>query len=184
MGRILPSDSIGTPTRWHLVFQPVSELWWVNWLCPGRFKHVRAFGLIPDTDTWIFYDVGFRKAELFVATGRLASFTIGNWIEGATVLTMVPSMAGRHPVMLPLLCTTAIGRLLGLRCIAVTPDALYRHCLQVGAQAIPSSGALPKKYRLTQSAHEQAGRATGPAGPHAGAVDADCPATAGAGTPN
>lgn len=168
MGRLLPSDSIGTPSRWHLVFQPVSELWWVNWLCPGRFKHVRAFGLIPDTDTWIFYDVGFRKAELFVATGRLASFTIGNWIEGATVLAIAPAPVAAAPMCLPFLCTTAIGRLLGLRCVALTPDGFYRRCIEYGATV----------------AHEQAGRATGPAGPHAGAVDADCSAATGAGAPN
>lgn len=138
MGRLLPSDSIGSPTRWHLVFQPVSELWWVNWVVPGRFKHVRAFGLIPDTDVWIFFDVGFRKAELFVATGRAASHTIGTWIEGADVLVMAPAAQARAPMWMPLLCTTAIARLLGLRCSALrgTPDALYRLCLRNGATKV------------------------------------------------
>lgn len=165
MGCLLPTDSIGTPSRWHLVFQPVSELWWVNWLCPGRFKHVRAFGLIPDSDTWIFYDVGFRKAELFVATGRMASITIGKWIEGATVLAIAPAPVAAAWTGMPFLCTTAVGHLLGLQCVAVTPTALYRRCLQYGATVT----------------HGQAGRTTGPTGPHAGSTNANFPAAAGPG---
>jgi hypothetical protein len=133
MGKLLPSDSIGAPARWHLVFQPVAELWWVNWLCPGRFKHVRAFGLIPDSDVWIFLDVGFRKIELFVATGRQASATIGKWIEGATVIAMAPRKVGAAPPLIPFLCTTAIGRLLGLPVAAWRPDVLYEKCLRFGA---------------------------------------------------
>lgn len=168
MGRLLPSDSIGTPTRWHLVFQPVSELWWVNWIVPGRFKHVRAFGLIPDTDVWIFFDVGFRKAELFVATGRAASYTIGTWIEGADVLVMAPAAQARAPMWMPLLCTTAIARLLGLQCVAVTPSTFHRRCLQNGATAI----------------YGQAIRANADARPDAGPAHEDCPAAAGAGAPD
>jgi hypothetical protein len=168
MGRLLPTDSIGSPARWHLVFQPVAELWWVNWLVPGRFKHVRAFGVIPDTDVWIFFDVGFRKAELFVATGRAASVTIGNWIEGATVISIAHAAVAAASVGMPFFCTTAVRHLIGLRSCALRPDALLRHCLAQGARIL----------------HGQAGRTAGPTGSHAEPAHADGPATAGSSSPD
>lgn len=130
---LIPTNSAGAPARWLIVFQPRSDIWWVNWTAFGHFKHVRAIGFVPETDCWVFYDVALVTTVL-LARGAAARAMMLDWTAGATVLAMNPT--GRNVVRrFPFCCTTAIAHLVGIRG-ALRPDALYRDCRANGAQIV------------------------------------------------
>lgn len=165
MGRLLPIDSIGTPTRWLLVFNRKAETWWGHIAACGTYKHVRAFGYVAASDAYIFYDVQFDGTRLCIARGDHARRLMADWTQDADVLS-VEARPGLNCQRWwqPLLCTTATAHLVGLPSGALRPDRLYAHCLRNGAISI--------------------GRTQGPPGPDrsdAGAAHEDCPAAAGAG---
>jgi hypothetical protein len=133
---LLPTDSIGTPARWLICFQRHSDLWWVERFCPGRFKHVRAFGYAREPDCWIFYDVALRTT-VHLARGGAARALMLDWTRDAVVLAMDP-LPGYRVRLPPFCCTTAIANLMGVR-TAIFPTALYRHCLRAGAIEVESA---------------------------------------------
>jgi hypothetical protein len=163
MGKVLPLDSVGFPTRWLLVFNLKAETWWSSLTACGRHKHVRAFGYVADTDAYIFFDPQLEHLTIQLARGNAARQLMAEWCGDADVLAMNTGQIVRMRWFMPLLCTTAVAHLVGLPVSALRPDALYRKCLQNGAIVV----------------NGQAQHTDPPARPHAGAVDADCPATAG-----
>lgn len=128
---ILPTDGVGAPVRWFLVFHRRADLWWVN-LIPGRFKHVRAFAYVAETDTWVFHDVGFGRIGVSLARGAGANARMAEWCDGATLLSIAPRITERL-TFFPFCCTTVIANLIGLPTHALRPDGLYRACLRAGA---------------------------------------------------
>lgn len=133
---ILPTDGAGAPVRWLLVFRRRSDLWWVN-LIPGEFKHVRAFAYVAETDTYVFHDVGFGKISVFLARGAGARALMLDWTRDSVVLAMPPGPAITLQSFLPLICTTAVGILVGAR--GALPTWLFRDCLRLGAQIVSGS---------------------------------------------
>jgi hypothetical protein len=171
MGGPLPIDSIGSPSRWLLVFNCKATNWFYRLIAMGRYKHVRAFGYVADCDVYVFYDVQpLEGTTIQIARGDAARRLMLEWTIDADVLAVESSVSREIRWPVPFLCTTTIASLIGLRCVALTlrPDALYRHCLRNGATVV----------------HGQAGCATSPARPDAGPAYEDCPATAGAGSPD
>lgn len=165
MGRLIPTDTIGTPTRWLLVFNRKASSWWTSLVAMGRYKHVRTFGYVASADAYIFYDVQFGRTILAIARGDGARRLMLEWCQDADVLSIpaAPGLSRAFPGIVPMLCTTAVARLVGVRCVA-RPDALWRECLRNGAIPIGQSSNSPS-----------------PARPDAAAAHEDCPAAAGPG---
>jgi hypothetical protein len=133
---LLPADAAAGPARWLICFRHRSGLWWVD-LIPGRFKHVRAFGCVPECDTWVFYDPCLRTT-VFLARGAGARHLMLEWSRDAAVLAMTP-LPREHLRVSPFSCVTAIQSILGLPGGALRPDALYRQCLRNGAQIVATA---------------------------------------------
>jgi hypothetical protein len=119
--------------RWSIVFHRDAENWFFAALACGTFKHVSAFAFVPGPDVWVYYDVGFRRTRLVVLPDNLQSkLTLAAIVEGNAVVSM-PRQDDNLPLMrLGLFCTTAVKHLVGIRCSALRPDALFRHCMAHG----------------------------------------------------
>lgn len=140
MGRPLPTDIIGSPTRWLVVFDRSASSWWTSLIALGHYKHVRAFGYIFDADAYLFYDVQLGGTRLHLARGDGARALMMEWTADADVLVIEARKArnSNFRPFRPLVCTTAVAHLLGLRG-ALRPDAFYRQCLRHGATSVGGS---------------------------------------------
>jgi len=123
-----------------LIFRRRSKSWWVNWLVPGRYKHVAAFGYVHETDCWIFFDAWLGGTTIQVARGDAARAMMVAWTRDADVLRMdalPPRTSGF--LDLRMLCTTAIAHMLGVPG-ALLPVTLHRQCLDHGAMIVVADG--------------------------------------------
>jgi hypothetical protein len=98
----------------------------------GHFKHASALAFIPELGQWWLYDVGFRRTNLRVLVdGAGAHAEIAAMVKDNAVVTI--DVQDELPwLRLGMFCTTGISHLIGLRCGALRPDALYRHLLSKG----------------------------------------------------
>src|SRR5215472_3371883 len=124
--RILP-DAI-EPSYWNVVFHPSRTA--LARLILGRFDHVSAFTHIPGVGAWILYDCqwGGTRISLIPRLNVLVAYTRGCAIikfDRAYKPLALTSRLGFY-------CVPAIKQLLGLSCVAVTPDGLYRHLMNNG----------------------------------------------------
>jgi hypothetical protein len=119
--------------RWTVVFHRKAENWFFGAIAMGRFKHVSAFAFIPELGIWTIYDVGFRRTRLVhLADTDHAKTILAHIVKGNCTVTIEPS-EDRLPLMRwGLFCTTAVAHLVGLGCVAVRPDALYRQMVKAG----------------------------------------------------
>jgi len=120
------------PTYWNVVFHP-SETRLARILL-GRFQHVSAFTYVPGVAAWIMYDCqwGGIRIALIPKVNVLVAYT-----RDCTVIKFdrryqrfaLSSRFGFY-------CVPAIKQLLGLSCVAVFPDGLYRHLIKNGGELI------------------------------------------------
>lgn len=123
------------PETWTLVFSREAATWWTGILALGRYKHVRAYAYVPFLHVWIFYDVHLRGTDIVIAAdGEPANRMISTWIRNADLVVMRRRAVDHRSIPAFGFCVPAIKRLLGLRCVSLRPDALYRHCLANGGQ--------------------------------------------------
>ena len=120
------------PDYWNLVFHPSESI--LPRLLLGRFQHVSAFTYIPGFAGWILYDVqwGGVRIAMFSKVAHLVAYT-----RGCTVV----KFARRYDHMplytrLGFYCVPAIKHLIGLSCVAVSPDGLYRAVIANGGEVI------------------------------------------------
>lgn len=131
MLRLLPP--LIEPDSWTLAFHRTSSRRWVRLLAVGRYKHVSALAFVAPLRLWLVYDVTLAGTRLVLlpdsdeATRRLAELT-----ADADLVT-VPRGPAR-PALMPFYCVSAVKSLVGLRCGALLPDALWRHCLKIGGK--------------------------------------------------
>jgi hypothetical protein len=119
--------------RWTVVFHRKADSWFFAAIALGRFKHVSAFAWLPELGIWQFYDVGFRRTRITCqADGVAAHATIAAIMEGNCAVTIAPRDDNLPLMRLGMFCTTAVAHLVGLRCGALRPDALYRHLIAKG----------------------------------------------------
>lgn len=150
---LVPGPLVVQPTVWTLVFARESDRWWTSWMALGRYKHVRAYAYVPFLHVWVFYDVGFHGTSIVLAAdGEPANAMIARWIQGADTVRMrrvdfFDQKGGRRSYRIPLFgfCVPAIKHLLGLRCVALRPDALYRFCIENGGE--PEAAHEPSQIR-------------------------------------
>lgn len=132
---VLHGPLISRPETWVLAFARTAASPWVRWLVWGRYKHVRAYGYVPFLHVWLFYDATFTGIEVIVAAdGEAARAQIAGWIDGCDLVRMPRRPHANASPVLAMCgwCVPAIKRLIGLRCGALRPDALYEHCLRNG----------------------------------------------------
>ena len=118
--------------RWTVVFHRKAENRVFSAIALGQFKHVSALAWIPELQQWWIYDVGFRRTRLKVLEdGKIAQSAISAIIRGNATVTI--DVQDELPWMrLGLFCTTAVSHLIGVRCAALRPDALYRKLIASG----------------------------------------------------
>lgn len=141
--------------RWSIIFHREAENRFFGAIAMGHFKHVSAFAFVPGPGVWLYYDVGFRRTKIVVLPDNLQSkLTLAAIVEGNAVVTM-PRRDDNLPLMrFGLFCTTAVKHLVGVRCGAIRPDALYRHCIahggtlsDNGTEAARPSSSRPQPQR-------------------------------------
>lgn len=119
--------------RWTVVFHREAENWFFSAIAMGHFKHVSALAWVPELGQWWVYDVGFRRTRLRVLVdGANAQAVIAAIVKGNETVTVDVREDGLPWMRLGLFCTTSVSHLLGLRCGALRPDALYRHLVAKG----------------------------------------------------
>jgi hypothetical protein len=121
---------------WLVVFHERAATWWVNWLVPGRFKHVSAFGYSVKARTWVFFDPQITYSRIVILPdGSDAERRMAEYTADAAVLKIDhrPSRVRFRPV---LCCTSMISHMLGLPGGALLPDRLWSHCLRNGAEIV------------------------------------------------
>jgi hypothetical protein len=96
----------------------------------GRFQHVSAFAYVPGFRVWVIYDCQWGGTRIsFVSHGTL----IVPFIRDCSVVKFdrvyKPMIWASR---LGFYCVPAIKSLLGLSCVAATPDGLYRHLINNG----------------------------------------------------
>lgn len=129
---ILPTGGIEA-RRWTVVFHRRAENRFFHLIAMGHFKHVSAFAFIPEIGAWAIYDVGFRLTRLtFLADTDVAKTILAERVRGNCTVTLKVSEDNLPWFRPGLLCTTAVAHLVGLRCVAVRPDALYRLMVKAG----------------------------------------------------
>ena len=118
--------------RWTIVFHRKSKHLFFRLIAMGHFKHCSAIAWIPELKQWWVYDVGFRRTSLKVLEdGPTAQAQIAAIVDGNATVTV--DVSDELPWMrLGMFCTTAVSHLVGLRCGALRPDALYRHLVAKG----------------------------------------------------
>lgn len=136
MGDVVALPNAIEPTEWFVVFHDRSANRWLSALTPGRFKHVSAFGYCPGVGLWLVYDVQWigTRVRLADKAGIMA------WTHGCAVVKITRADQRMGPTArIGFTCVNAIKHLLRLKCVAATPDALYRHILRNGG--VPLDGA-------------------------------------------
>jgi len=120
------------PTYWNVVFHP-SETRLERFLL-GCFKHVSAFTYVPGVSAWILYDCqwGGVRIALIPRIAILVAYTRGCSVIKFDRRYQKFALASRFGFY----CVPAIKQLLGLSCVAATPDRLYRHLIVNGGELI------------------------------------------------
>jgi hypothetical protein len=115
------------------VFDRAASSWWASLIACGRHKHVRAYAYVPFLHVWVFFDPAFSGTRITLAAAAEAERMIASWIVNADLVAVTVSRETMGPPLFGF-CVPAIKRLIGLRCVAVRPSALYRHCLNNGGK--------------------------------------------------
>lgn len=125
------------PDMWFLIFSEKTHRRWLDLLAWGRFKHVLAFGWVPDQRSWLVYEVSMTRTRVAVlpdcpgSDERIAELRAGN-----VTIAMKPG-ADRAPwARFGFWCVPAIAHLVGLKRQPLRPDALFRQCLAEGAELV------------------------------------------------
>lgn len=148
------------PDRWTVVFHVKRASWWVELLAFGRFKHVSAFAYVPLMRAWLVYDVQQAGTSLTVIPDCDSAITLLDKLYGDCVMLSVRRQEPcGNAFRLGFWCVPAIKHLLGVRCGALRPDALYRHLRRNGAELIDNGDAGPAAER-----HRSGTRVAAPAG--------------------
>ena len=128
--RVLP-DAI-EPTYWNVVFHPSQTR--LNRFLLGRFQHVSAFTYVPGVAAWIMIDCqwGGTRIAFVPHLPLLVAYTRGCTVIKFDRLYNRFALSSR----LGFYCVPAIKQLLGLSCVAATPDGLYRHLIKHGGELI------------------------------------------------
>lgn len=124
-------------TTWFVAFYERATTPWINWLVPGRFKHVAVFGYSVRARTWVFIDPNMLCMRVVLLPDGAASETmLGQFTEGAAVLKVEAVRDGRDRLRPAFCCAAVVAHMLGMSRGALLPVSLWRDCLRNGAQIV------------------------------------------------
>lgn len=124
------------PSTWYVVFHASSESRLVSFLSFGRFKHVSAFAYYAGFKGWLVFDPTFGRISLSMIPHEQNKLLL-DYIAGAKVIKYQIKQGDiNFGSRFGLYCVPAIKYLLGLSCVAVRPDGLYRHIVNNGGTLI------------------------------------------------
>ena len=131
MDTIALPDAI-EPSYWNVVFHPSQTR--LDRLLLGRFRHVSAFTYIPGVAAWVMVDCqwGGMRIAFIPRIAVLVAYTRGCTVIKFDRRYQKFALASR----LGYYCVPAIKQLLGLSCVAATPNGLYRHLIKHGGELI------------------------------------------------
>jgi hypothetical protein len=122
------------PRIWIVFFGDTPRrAWWANFLRPG-FRHIAAVSWYPETERWVYFDPALRGTVIGVFTADQAPAMFDQLLARSTVVLRVASRHGRGAAPAFPWCVGAVKSLLGVRSRALTPYALYRDLLAMGAE--------------------------------------------------
>lgn len=130
----------GEPRKWIVCFCRKSARAWLDRMPIGEFKHVRAFGSIPEIQTWVFFDPAWDKTMIKVARGHAAEALVREFMHESSMVIMPVSERAMRPHFGGW-CVPAVKQLIGLRSGALRPSRLLKDCLANGGEAFPHEGA-------------------------------------------
>ena len=125
------------PTEWFVIFHRKVAVPWLAWLALGEFKHVSAMAYCAAFKAWLVYDTQLSGTRIFLIPHGYKGATVKPFfIERTRDCAVVKIARGSVPMglssRLGFYCVPAIKHLVGVRCAAVRPDALYRHLIHNG----------------------------------------------------
>jgi len=126
------------PAEWFVVFHRESVRPWVRFLAWGRYRHVSAFGRVPWSGDWVFYDFLTARTRVLTVPDEKSNLFLAHYSKLGKIVRMPapdPDDVGVK-LKLGLWCVTAVAHLLGLRTCALRPDTLLRHCLANGGTIV------------------------------------------------
>lgn len=131
------------PRAWTLVFARDAASRWASAIALGRHKHVRAYAYVPFLHVWIFFDPAFAGTSIVVASNAEAEWLISSWSINADLVSVIAPPTKNLPPALLGFCVPQIKRLLGIRCGALRPSALYRHVMAHGGKPFEAVHGQP-----------------------------------------
>ncbi len=129
--------------EFFLVFHRHTDYWWLRPI--GRYKHISAFAYVPGFKCWYLYDVQ-------IAGTRVMHFSHDEWLgrswriwtRDSDMVKIKRLDAGPKMIRFFFYCGPAIKHLIGLRCLALRPDAIYRQVIRRGGVPVePEKTAAP-----------------------------------------
>ena len=145
------------PSEWFIVFHRKSLNPILSFLAFGERKHVSAFGYCPGLKVWMVYDVQWAGTRIMlVDKGAIIEWTRGCDILKIKRVNHRMGLSSRFG----LYCVNAIKHLIGLKCVAATPDQLYRHIIKHGGILI-SEQQQPRTAADSGRSHAGYGTAAG-----------------------
>ena len=126
------------PTEWFVVFHRESLRPWVRFFACGRYRHVSAFGRVPWSGDWVFYDFMTARTRILMVPDEKSDAILAQYAKMGKIVRMPapdPVDSGVK-LKLGLWCVTSVAHLLGLRTCALRPDTLLRHCLANGGTIV------------------------------------------------
>jgi hypothetical protein len=120
------------PSYWNVVFHPSKSR--LARLLLGCFDHVSAFAYVPGFRVWVIYDCqwGGMRIAFIPRINVLIAYTSGCAVVKFDRRYQPFALSSRFGFY----CVPAIKQLLGLSCVAATPDGLYRHLIANGGELI------------------------------------------------
>lgn len=144
---------------WLVIFHPRSK-WWVEAICPGRWKHVSAIGFVPEAEAWsaLSWELGRLRAAV-VPDGDFEKWLIGHCgQEKVGILRVAAPDFDRGPwrPRLGLFCVSMVSHLLGVRG-ALLPRDLWRILLANGAEVVTDGRPICPENDSTPTDREREG---------------------------
>jgi hypothetical protein len=138
----------GVISVWYVAFSAriPNPLW--NWLIPGKWKHVSAFGFCEEANTWLFLDPEFTGTKAYIVVPHEVDRYISAAMAEGAILCMPASKLSGANIRSVSCCTMTIRHLLGIRGWSpwsAIPDCLYADCLAAGAVVVPPCVELGAK---------------------------------------
>ena len=132
--------------EWNVVFHRTATNRWLSMLAMGTFKHVSAFAYIPGHKVWLLYDAHWGGLRLSIVSHDTMLANYEHMVRDCEVIMGVKRVF--KPMRLSsrfcFTCVTTVKHLLGLSCIAITPDQLHRYLLKRQEASVgPVSPAPP-----------------------------------------